>query len=300
MKMSSVKLNEVQVDEVCSLAKEERLSLGFAGKTTIANDIHTILDKLNIILLELPIESKTDKIAFSAAIMHMEENSDKLTFIGVNTSDYYDNQVYSIAHELYHFYTKSGSHISRLKDEIIDINEVKANLFAAEFLLPKSILKSIILNQFKKSNLEKIQNKKLLRFIVRLHCTWWLPYSIILKRLNEIGAITKGQYNELNKVNVRDPKEEYYKLGQAFNREVFQKLNQVTNTIGTSPEEIEIIIRNFEDSLIDESEFANILALFNKRPDEFGFEAEISQDDLDQFEDFFSKDGDDESRPHTS
>lgn len=49
MKMNSIKLNEVQVDEVCSLAKEERLSLGFAGKTPIANDI--TLDILNIILV---------------------------------------------------------------------------------------------------------------------------------------------------------------------------------------------------------------------------------------------------------
>jgi len=47
--MSSVKLNEVQVDEVCSLAKEDRLALGFAGKTSITNDI--ILDIPNIILV---------------------------------------------------------------------------------------------------------------------------------------------------------------------------------------------------------------------------------------------------------
>ena len=54
----SIKLSELEIDEIRKLAEKERQGLGFLAKTPIANDLVTILDDLNIILLELPIESK--------------------------------------------------------------------------------------------------------------------------------------------------------------------------------------------------------------------------------------------------
>jgi len=292
--MNPVKLNEVQIDDIRKLAGEKRRSLGFVGETPIANDIFTILDKLEIMLLEYPIEPEGDKPAFSAAIMYSEEGDKKLTFIGLNTADYYDKQIFAIAHELYHYYTKSGSHLSRPEDEESSLIEVKANRFAAEFLLPETVLESIVLDAFKTSSLEKIQHKTLLRFIARLHCTWWLPYRSLVRRLHEIGAISSEQYAELYSVDERDLQGEYGKIGQATNKEEFLKLNQPTKNIGTSPNEIEIIIRNFEDNLIDEDKFAETLSLFNKTPDEFGYEIKVSQDDLDELDAFFSGEDDDE------
>ncbi|NLB42844.1 MAG: hypothetical protein GX815_11430, partial [Clostridiales bacterium] len=53
--------------------------------------------------------------------------------------------------------------------------------------------------------------------------------------------------------------------------------------------------RNFEDNLIDEDKFAEILSVFNRKPNEFGYDIKISQEDLDEFEDFFSEDEADES-----
>jgi len=292
--MNPVKLNEVQIDDIRKLAGEKRRSLGFVGETPIANDIFTILDKLEIMLLEYPIEPEGDKPAFSAAIMYSEEGDKKLTFIGLNTADYYDKQIFAIAHELYHYYTKSGSHLSRPEDEESSLIEVKANRFAAEVLLPETVLESIVLDAFKTSSLEKIQHKTLLRFIARLHCTWWLPYRSLVRRLHEIGAISSEQYAELYSVDERDLQGEYGKIGQATNKEEFLKLNQPTKNIGTSPNEIEIIIRNFEDNLIDEDKFAETLSLFNKTPDEFGYEIKVSQDDLDELDAFFSGEDDDE------
>lgn len=292
--MNPITLNEVQVDEIRKLAGEKRLSLGFVGETPIANDIFTILDRLDIMLLEYPIESEGDRPAFSAAIMYSEEGDKKLTFIGLNTADYYDKQIFAIAHELYHYYTKSGSHLSRPEDEDNSLIEVKANRFAAEFLLPETVLESIVLDEFKTSSLEKIQHKALLRFIARLHCTWWLPYRSLVRRLHEIGAISSEQYAELYSVDERDLLGEYGKIGQAINKEVFLKLNQPTKNIGTSPNEIEIIIRNFEDNLIDEDKFAETLSLFNRTPDEFGYEIKVSQEDIDELDAFFSGEDDDE------
>lgn len=292
--MNPIMLNEVQVDEIRKLAGDERRFLGFVGETPIANDIFTILDRLDIMLLEYPIESEGDRPAFSAAIMYSEEGDKKLTFIGLNTADYYDKQIFAIAHELYHYYTKSGSHLSRPEDEESSLIEVKANRFAAEFLLPETVLESIVLDEFKTSTLEKVQHKTLLRFIARLHCTWWLPYRSLVKRMHEIGAISAEQYAELYSVDERDLQGEYGKIGQAINKEVFLKLNQPTKNIGTSPNEIEIIIRNFEDNLIDEDKFAETLSLFNRTPDEFGYEIKVSQEDIDELDAFFSREDDDE------
>ncbi len=292
--MNPIMLNEVQVDEIRKLAGDERRFLGFVGETPIANDIFTILDRLDIMLLEYPIESEGDRPAFSAAIMYSEEGDKKLTFIGLNTADFYDKQIFAIAHELYHYYTKSGSHLSRPEDEESSLIEVKANRFAAEFLLPETVLESIVLDEFKTSTLEKVQHKTLLRFIARLHCTWWLPYRSLVKRLHEIGAISAEQYAELYSVDERDLQGEYGKIGQATNKEVFLKLNQPTKNIGTSPNEIEIIIRNFEDNLIDEDKFAETLSLFNRTPDEFGYEIKVSQEDIDELDAFFSGEDDDE------
>ena len=292
--MNPIMLNEVQVDEIRKLAGDERRFLGFVGETPIANDIFTILDRLDIMLLEYPIEPEGDRPAFSAAIMYSEEGDKKLTFIGLNTADFYDKQIFAIAHELYHYYTKSGSHLSRPEDEESSLIEVKANRFAAEFLLPETVLESIVLDEFKTSSLEKIQHKTLLRFIARLHCTWWLPYRSLVRRLHEIGAITSEQYAELYSVDERNLQGEYGKIGQAINKEVFLKLNQPTKNIGTSPNEIEIIIRNFEDNLIDEDKFAETLSLFNRTPDEFGYEIKVSQEDIDELDAFFSREDDDE------
>lgn len=281
-------LNEVQIEEIRKLASDKRQSLNIASEVPIAKDIFTILEQLDIILLEYPINSEGDSPAFSAAIMYSEENGKEFVFISLNTADYFDKQVFAIAHELYHYYSKTGYHLSRLNDVENNLVEAKANRFAAEFLFPEVALKSIAIEEFKTSKLEKIPEKTLLRFIVRLQCTWWLPYRSIVKRLSEIGAISQEQYNKLYDINERDLNSEYGKMGLAFNKEVYNKLNKKTNKIGTSAKDIEIIIRNFEDNLIDEDKFAETLNLFGKSPDDFGYKITVSDEDLDEFDAFFS------------
>ena len=292
--MNLIKLNEVQTDEIRKLAGEKRRSLGFIGETPIANDIFTILENLNIRLLEYPIPSESNRPAFSAAIIYTEEYGNELAFIGINTSDYYDKQIFAVAHELYHYFTKTDSHLSRFEGEEHNMNEVKANRFAAEFLLPETVLQSIVIEEFRTSSLKKIQQNTLVRFIARLHCTWWLPFRSLVKRLHEIKAITSVQYAELYEIDERDLTGYYGKIGQAINKDVFTKLNTSTQSIGAAPNDIEVIIRNFEDHLIDEDQFTKILSLFNKTPDEFGYNLNVSEEDSDAFESYFSMEDEDE------
>ena len=288
MMHQSIELNEIQIEEICKLAKEKRRLLGYVGDTPIANDIFVILENLGIQLLEYPIRSDDDKQAFSAALMYSTEGDMEIVFIGLNTSDYFDKQVFAIAHELYHFYTKTASHLTRLKEEEDSLIEVKANRFAAEFLLPESTLKSIIIDVFKKSSLKQIKINTLLRFIAKLQCDWWLPYRSIVKRLKEIDTISDEQYCQLYKIDERDMNGEYAHIGKGLNEEVFIKLNSATNNIGTSSKNIDIVIRNFEDNIIDESQFSEVLNLFGKKTDDFGYKIEVSPEDIDEFKNFFN------------
>ena len=285
-------LNELQIEEIRKLAGDRRQSLSMMGEMPIANGIFTILARLDIKLLEYPIQSDGDRPAFSAAMMYSIEDGNELVFIGLNTADYFDKQIFAIAHELYHYYTKTGSHLSRLNDAENNIIEAKANRFATEFLLPETTLKSIILDEFKTSKLHTISEKAILRFIARLQCTWWLPYRSIVKRLYEIGAILDEQYHSLYGIDERAPEAKYGRLGTAFNCEIFTKLNSKTNTIGTSMRDIEIIIRNFEDGLITEDKLINTLQLYDKSPDDFGYSVDIT--DEDEFDSFFTGENSDE------
>lgn len=285
----------MQIENIRQLASAERRNLGFIGEIPIANDIFTILESLGILLLEYPIESDSEKLAFSAALMYSTDGDKELVFLGLNTADFFDKQVFAIAHELYHFYTKTGSHLGRLSEDEDNSIEILANRFAAEFLLPESKLKSIVLNNFKTSSLQNIQFKTLLRFIARLQCDWWLPYRSLVKRLKEIETISNKQYEQLYAIDERDKDGEYWHTGMAINKEVFLKLNTPTNNIGTSPQNIEIIIRNFEDGIIDEDKFIDTLNLFNKNPNEFGYKFEVSPEDIDEFEKYFGEEFSDEN-----
>jgi Zn-dependent peptidase ImmA (M78 family) len=292
----SVALNEVQLEEIRRLANEKRRSLGFVGETPIAKDIFNVLDIMGILLLEYPIKSDDRKPAFSATLIHSTEGDKELTFIGVNTANYFDKQIFSIAHELYHFYTKNESHISRLSEPEEDsFVEISANRFAAEFMFPKSALESVVFREFRTYSLEQKQIKSLLRFIARLQCIWWLPYRSLVKRLKEVNAISESQYDQLYAINERDMDGVYGRMGRAINEEIFTKLNTITNNVGTSPKNVEIIIRNFEDHLIDEDSFINTLSIFDKKPDDFGYEAEVSSNDINEFEELMNLEVGDEN-----
>ncbi len=41
-------------------------------------------------------------------------------------------------------------------------------------------------------------------------------------------------------------------------------------------------MRNFEDNIIDEDKFADTLLLFNRKPEDFGYEINGSEEDMDE------------------
>jgi Zn-dependent peptidase ImmA (M78 family) len=268
------------------LAEKARMLKSVAGLSVdapVGNNIQAFLDSHKIVLLEYPI-GREAKDSFSAMFMRSKTGTMNFLFIGVNTNDYYDKQLFAIAHELYHFCEDDRVHIIR-DDDLTNPVEKKAEYFAAELLLPLEVLQRTIVMEFGKKDISASPNLKLLRFIARLQCNWWLPYKAIVKRLLEAGAINSSVFEELYAVDERTPSQLYYRIGQSTNSQYFTLLNTITKKIGTSASNLENALLNYEDDIISESELIEGLQHFGVKPEDFGIEfiSDLSDEEWDDF-----------------
>lgn len=281
-------LTEKQEFDIVELAKQQRNLLG-SDDAPIANDLLLLLEKKNITLVQYPIEDDGTR-SFGAMFLTTKDADIEFNFIGLNTNDYYDKQIFSIAHELYHYAKKDQWHISRdEEDKAGDFTELLADRFAAEFILPLQTFKKIIVSEFDKSKLFDLQLSTILRLIARIHCTWWLPYKSIVRRLLEAGSINQEIYHKLYQIEERRPDGEYYKIGLATNEHDFKMLNDITRKVGTGAADLEILVRNYEDGIISESQLADDLLLFRKTPEDFGVAFEIDEEDAVELNELFAE-----------
>jgi Zn-dependent peptidase ImmA (M78 family) len=283
-------LYDNDIINIVEMAAEKRRYFN-AGLLPIGNDILRLLENEGIILIQYPVENKDGTLNFSAMYLSITEAGQSMCFIGINSADYFDKQIFAAAHELYHHFYKGSPHLCRLSELETTVEEAKANLFAAEFLLPAEILKKEIRNEYGKQDLKSLQHSTILRFISRIHCSWWLPYKSIVKRLYEIDSISHLQYNLLYKENERDETSKYFKAGLNSDTEIFVILNKKTHKAGVDGKNLEVLIRNYEDGIISSSEFASVLEVFGKKPEELGLVEEISKEDLEDMSDFLGERG---------
>ena len=268
-------LNEVQIEDIRKLASNVRLSLGLGDDIPIANDMFSILDRKDITLVEYPI-SVNGKPGFYASLTCFNTNGNKLFFLGLNTANPLDAQIFGIAHELYHYETNTID----LPDNSSE--EIKADRFAAELLLPLSSLRAWILKEFKVSSLQSVSKARIMRFIARLQCEWWLPYRSLVRRLYEEDYISSSQYDQLYSNDERSCTGEYGRICCAIDKDVFERLNSPTNRTGTSPRALETVIGNYEDGLIDVDNFIRGMRLLGKAPEDFSLDIEIDPEDIDE------------------
>lgn len=264
-------------------------------KSNFNGDIKKFARDENIILMYLPINQSHEKTSFSSVYMYLRK--DDIHFIGINSSDYYDNQLFAIAHELYHHYEKDDIHLSRisLDDQEQNKREARANRFAAELLLSKDDLK----REIKKMNnysldMNKCTIEKIYRLIAKLQCEYKLPYKAIVRRLIEVDAINEEKYNLLYSINPREEDSKYYNIGIGMDKDVFKRLNEVTKEYGIEGTDLEDILGNFEDGFIDITELIEDLDKFNKDITDFGYENEVEVDEesIDEFDCLFLEDED--------
>ena len=133
-----IELTALQIENVRKKADETRKLFGIFGDVPIANDIFMLLEKNNIILCEYPFEASEGSHT-DATLTRFETRDEPIMFIGLNTSLYYDQQIFALAHELYHFKTKTGKSYTEEENED-PLLEKQADRFAAELLLPSGTL----------------------------------------------------------------------------------------------------------------------------------------------------------------
>ena len=291
--IKDVVLSASQIEDVRDCAAEVRRVFGVYDNVPIANDIRVLLDRNGIILCEYPFES-SEKSHTDATLTRFETGDEPLGFMGLNTSLPYDEQIFAIAHELYHHTTRTGMSYSEEESED-PVVEKAADRFAAELLLPQSALRRQIMREFDSEKIGADQEQRILRFIVRLQCEWWLPYHAIVNRIYEEGHIEKDFFDRLYKVNDRDSNGAYGRLFRAIDEEKYNFLNSPTKRKGVSIAALETIILNYEDGMVSDNEFIELLNLFEKKPEDMGFELSVSQEDLDELEELFGGDELDES-----
>lgn len=274
-------LTKKDIFEIGEFAKDKRRHFDI-GMLPIGDNIFKLIRKEKIYLIYTPIEVDDNRDNnFSAIYVCLRESGEEISYIGLNTADYLDKQIFALAHELFHHFEKCQLHICRSSDEEKNNRELKANLFAAEFLLPTEKLETEIKEANDGDiNLTKWKHSALLRQIARLHCEYRLPYKAIVRRLQEIGSISQSQYSKLYVEKVRDSESDYYQIGCSMNEEIFKMLNTKSRKTGVDGNDLEKIIRNYEDGLISISELADTLPDFNKSLADFGLEEKIDPDDL--------------------
>lgn len=282
-KSSSIVLNEKQIYEIKALASETRRVFGVYQNVPIGNDIKLLLEKKDILLCEYPFPDTNGTHTYGN-ITWFKTDKDTITFIGLNTSSFYDEQIFAIAHEIYHYTTQTGKAYTldmEYEDKII---EKQADRFAAELLLPEEALKESAIEIIGSFDMREVSEAKLLRFVARIQCDWWLPFQAIINRLFEEGFIDEIQYDKLYEIDCRSEDGIYRRLLKNIDAEISELLNKRTKTMGMSNRVVETVISNYEDGFIGDDEFVRTLAMFGKKPDDFGFnmDAEID-DDLKDF-----------------
>ena len=187
MQMSN-KLDQKTIDEIKAKARQ-KLNEYSKLNDVIGGQIFSILELDNRVLY-YPIEDEE--------VWGFSEKIKGKSFVWINTAIPYDKQVFAAAHELYHLWFNDEGEII-LKSNVEEIespvkiseNELRANRFAAEFLINEELL----LQEMRTYHVDK--NKIDVKDIFILSNLFVSPYKTMVKRLYEIKLLSRKRYNEL-------------------------------------------------------------------------------------------------------
>lgn len=182
-------LSDFQIEEVKKQAREK---LGICRKSNdiIGTQIFSILG-LYARVIYYPL-GKNAPWGFTRISGSRNDAGLDKPFVAINTSIPVSCQVFAAAHELYHIWYEQKPDIlpgDLLDEEGKEINEKKANRFAAEFLADEVMLKQ---------EMETYQIKEFsIKSVLQLAELFVMPYKAIVKRLFEIGSIGEDEKKKL-------------------------------------------------------------------------------------------------------
>jgi len=180
------RITELTKAEVFEIQQQVSSKLGECKKTydVIGNQVFSILG-LYARVIYYPIGENSPWGLTRMSGSESGESKNK-PYVAINSSIPKDEQVFAAAHELYHIWYDGMAEMipaNLLDDDYLDRKEIKANRFAAEFLVDATLLRQEInLHHIERIDVENI---------LKLSAIFSVPYKAMVKRLFEIEAIDK-------------------------------------------------------------------------------------------------------------
>ncbi len=255
------------------MVKEKRSCIG-GMDLPIANNLLAFCESLGLHIIQAPVSSSIGKSTpqFSA-LYHLSKNGGETHhFIGLNTADYYDRQLFALAHELYHYFypsTHGGEYRICMTDDFTNKDDVDANYFASEFLLPSSRLISLS-KEWVGGDLSKEDMPTILRFIARIHLVWWLPYKSIVRKLLENNLLDETLFDHLYEQDTRSLEGQYFKIASSLDDQSIRLLNSRTSMLSLDAASLETVISNYLKGITEAEDFVETLKMFGKQPEDLG------------------------------
>jgi len=247
------KLTDSDVERIIAKANE-KLNDYSKQKRIIGDQVFGLLEN-NCRVLYYPLE-EDDVWGFIERIKNQ-------LFACINTSISYEKQVFAAAHELYHIWFDEknvqevvlASNLEETNVVHIEICELKANRFAAEFLAETSLLEQEI------QRLGISKNEVTLREVLLLCTIFTVPYKTMARRLHEINTIGSGTLGEL--LSVKEKEINKQKTIYGINSPVKQGYVLLDNLIEKS-------IEAYEKDLITYERLEYLLNFSDVSPEDVG------------------------------
>ncbi|WP_054870963.1 ImmA/IrrE family metallo-endopeptidase [Caloranaerobacter sp. TR13] len=280
-----------EIEKIEKQALEQRRIYDLGDESPIGLKIFSYIENIyDSYILLYPL--KTRKIA------GFTRKQGEIIQIFVNTSFSLSFQVFATAHELYHLiYLKEKSidkfivcndqDISESIDDTgSNIEEIKANYFAAAFLMPRSVIEDRFSNFKRKKYLEE----DLVLKITELQYEYEIPYKTILKRLKELGIIGKKEFEKLKSYD-----EQILEYCKMLDDEMCKRINELEHSNRRKYHSLnvpKIAYDVYRNNIITISKLESIIKKYDKTLEDFRVvKPEIKPIDID-FSSF--RTGDDE------
>lgn len=261
-------LNPLSAQEVKDITDKVNEKLGAYKKSNriIKEDIFKILE-MNCRTLYYPIEDD-DICGF------VYKFKDK-KFAYINSYIPLEKQIFAAAHELYHIWYSDIEKGELLNSEVLEeelpvseINkeDLKANRFGAEFLLPEEVFRNeLSIRGIKKESIR-------LRDIVELMDVFLVPYKTLVRRLYEIEYITLDKCNEF--LNEEDRKEDAGVMLWQKRLGLCKRNNERTKELKLD-KIVDISLELYGKKQITYEKLSYLLGLAKLKPSEFNIYEEV-------------------------
>lgn len=265
--MFKLKTNNLKLpDELLRLKMKElaeAVRLKYAKKGI--SDIFDILSE-EALLIRKPL--KTHKLSGFSTYF------EKHFVVFLNSSFTLGHERFTGAHELYHIIYNADiikKEKLLLEEEKYKQEDEKANIFAAEFLMPEDYVKEVF---YKIINVDKTEIQP--RDIVRMHNYFKVSYKAMLKRLIQLQLCSLNKYEELVEIcsveNIEKLQSLTKKEGYDIDLIIPSRITYI------SKEYIEFIKSNYENKKISYKNMRNCFEFLGLKPEDFGYEYPMEEE----------------------